>query len=261
MAADDALVKAAARKAKIRLWFDRILLFVAVVAIWQILSMTVVSPFWISSPALVAVRLWHITLSGEVFWHGWTTVLQAILGLLLGMVAGCLLGLLLHLRPRLAAAADPYIMGLYSLPRIALAPLFVLYFGIGLTSKVMMAFSFVVFIFLLNTMQGLREVEQDQIDMLRSMRASRMFIARRVQLPSMLPWLFAAARISVGLALIGSVLGELLGASRGLGWYVENASGRLDTTGLFAGLTVLMIVAVALNHLVNVLERWAVRAP
>lgn len=133
-----------------------------------------------------------------------------------------------------------------------MAPLFILWFGIGLLSKVMMAFSFVVFIFLLNTMQGLREVDRDHIDLLRSMRASPAFIARRVQFPSMMPWLIAAARISVGLALIGSVLG----ANRGLGWYVEHASGRLDTTGVFAGLTALMIIAVLMKQAVNLLERW-----
>lgn len=242
-----------------RLWIDRIALLLVVLGAWQGLSGTMIDPFWVSSPLLVLERLWEVSLSGEIFWHTGATVWQALLGLALGAVVGCIVGLFLHFNPRLARAADPYIMGLYSLPRIALAPLFVLYFGIGLVSKVMMAFSFVVFIFLLNTMQGLREVDADQIDMLRSMRASRVYIARRVQLPSMLPWLFAAAKISVGLALIGSVLGELLGSNRGLGWYVEHASGRLDTTGLFAGLTALMIVAVVLNHLVNVLERWALK--
>lgn len=240
-----------------RIWFDRIALFVFFVAVWQALSETVIDPFWISSPTMVVERLWRITLNGDLLWHTSATVWQALLGLGLGLIAGFALGLLLARYQRLATAVDPYLMGLYSLPRIALAPLFILWFGIGLLSKVMMAFSFVVFIFLLNTMQGLREVDRDHIDLLRSMRASPAFIARRVQLPSMLPWLFAAARISVGLALIGSVLGELLGANRGLGWYIEHASGRLDTSGVFAGLTALMIIAVLMNQAVNLLERWA----
>ena len=243
-------------RARLRVWVDRIALFVGAIALWQLLSSTIVGPFWISSPVMVAERLWSLTVSGMLFWHASATVWQALLGLVLGIVVGCAFGLVLHLNQRLAQASDPYIMGLYSLPRIALAPLFMLYFGIGLLSKVMMAFSFVVFIFLLNTMQGLREVDQDQIDMMRSMRASKLYIARRLQLPSLMPWLFSAARISVGLALIGSVLGELLGANRGLGWYIEHASGRLDTTGLFAGLTALMIVAVLLNQAVNLVERW-----
>jgi NitT/TauT family transport system permease protein len=250
----------ASGRAKLRLWTDRATLFILGILAWQALSSFFLNPFWVSSPELVAIRLKDITLSGEIFRHASATVLQAVLGLLLGAVVGSLLGLFLYLRPRLAAAADPYIMGFYSMPRIALGPLFVLYFGIGMTSKVMMAFSFVVFIFLLNVMQGLQAVDKDYIDMLRSMRATPLYIARRVQIPSMLPWLFSAARISVGLALIGSVLGELLGANRGLGWYVENAAGRLDTTGLFAGLAALMIVAVILNYIVNLLERVMVRA-
>ncbi|MEP9375373.1 ABC transporter permease [Aquabacter sp. CN5-332] len=241
---------------KLRVWGDRLALFVVSIVAWQVLSETVIDPFWISSPTMVAERLWRITLNGDLFWHASATVWQAVLGLFLGLVVGFAIGLLLARYPRLAEAVDPYLMGLYSLPRIALAPLFILWFGIGLLSKVMMAFSFVVFIFLLNTVQGLREVDKDLVDLMRSMRASPAFIARWVQLPSMLPWLFAAARISVGLALIGSVLGELLGANRGLGWYVEHASGRLDTTGVFAGLTALMVIAVLMNQAVNLLERW-----
>ncbi|GJD48666.1 Riboflavin transport system permease protein RibX [Methylobacterium crusticola] len=246
----------AARPGGWRTIVDRTLLFVAALAGWHVLSGRVVDPFWISSPGLVAERLWRLALNGDLAWHAGATVWQALLGLGLGLCAGFAIGLLLGRSPRLAAAVDPYLMGLYSLPRIALAPLFILWFGIGLGSKVMMVFSFVVFIVILNTMQGLREVDRDLVDLMRSMRASPSYIARRVQLPSMLPWLFAAARISVGLALIGSVLGELLGANRGLGWYVEHSGGRLDTTGVFAGLAALMAIAVAMNQAVNLLERW-----
>jgi NitT/TauT family transport system permease protein len=241
---------------KLRVIVDRIALFVSAMLIWHVLANTIVDEFWISSPILVAQRLLEIIANGDLVWHATATIWQAMLGMALGIVVGIAFGLLLASNDRMKEAFDPYVMGLYSLPRIALAPLFILWFGIGLLSKVMMAFSFVVFIFLLNTIQGLREVDRDHIDLLRSMRAPRAYIARRVQFPAMLPWLFAAARISVGLALIGSVLGELLGANRGLGWYVEHASGRLDTTGVFAGLTALMIIAVAMNQAVNVLEKW-----
>jgi len=239
-----------------RLIADRVVLFVASIALWHVLSATLVDPFWISSPVLVAERLWRITVNGDLLWHASATVWQALLGLGLGLLVGVPLGLALARFTRLGAAVDPYLMGLYSLPRIALAPLFILWFGIGLFSKVMMAFSFVVFIFVLNTIQGLREVDRDLVDLMRSMRASPGYIARRIQLPAMLPWLFAAGRISVGLALIGSVLGELLGASRGLGWYVEHSGGRLDTTGVFTGLTALMGIAMLMNQAMSLLERW-----
>lgn len=254
--ATETIEKARFFSGKIRIVLDRLALFAIAMLIWHVLANTIIDEFWISSPLLVAGRLWEIIANGDLVWHATATIWQALLGMGLGIVVGIAFGLVLASNDRLAAAFDPYVMGLYSLPRIALAPLFILWFGIGLLSKVMMSFSFVVFIFLLNTIQGLREVDRDHIDLLRSMRASRAYIAWRVQFPAMLPWLFAAARISVGLALIGSVLGELLGANRGLGWYVEHASGRLDTTGVFAGLTVLMVIAVAMNQTVNILEKW-----
>jgi len=242
----------------LRLVAERLAVVLGAIAIWELAARTIVDPFWISRPSLVAQRLYQMAVSGDLVWHAQTTVWQALLGSALGLICGVGLGAALAYRPRLAAAVDPILMGLYSLPRIALAPLFILWFGIGLLSKVMMVFSLVVFIFLLNTMQGLRAVDPDLVDLMRSMRAKRAFIARRVLFPSIVPWLVTAARISVGLALIGSVLGELLGANRGLGWYVENASGRLDTTGVFAGLVLLMIIAVILNTAVDLVERWLV---
>ena len=244
----------------LRLGFDRLLVFAMVVGGWELLSRTLVDPFWISSPSAVVERLGRLAGNGDLLWHAIATVRQALLGLALGIVVGTGAGALLARAPRLERVLDPFVMGFYSLPRIALAPLFILWFGIGLFSKVMMVFSFVVFIFLLNTLQGLREVDGELVDLMRSMRASSGFIARRVQLPAVMPWLFAAARISVGLALIGSVLGELLGANRGLGWYVDYAGGRLDTTGVFAGLVALTAIAVAFNQIVVVLERWLVPA-
>jgi len=253
--------RAALLSPKVQTYLDRLGLFIIAIVVWELLSRTVVDPFWISSPYLVGSRLYELAVSGDLLWHTRATVWQALLGLALGLVVGVALGGLLTAFPRLARALDPFVMGFYSLPRIALAPLFILWFGIGLLSKVLMVFSLVVFIFLLNTMQGLKQVDRDLVDLMRSMRASRAFIARRVQLPSMVPWLVAAARISVGLALIGSVLGELLGANRGLGWYVEFSSGRLDTTGVFAGLVVLMVVAVAMNLAIDLLERYLSPVP
>jgi NitT/TauT family transport system permease protein len=240
----------------LRLAAERAAIVVVLLGVWEIAARYFIDPFWISQPSLVGQRLYRLAVSGDLLWHAQTTIWQALLGALLGLVVGVGIGALLARYPRLAAMVDPILMGLYSLPRIALAPLFILWFGIGLLSKVMMVFSLVVFIFILNTMQGLRSVDPDLLDLMRSMRASPGFIARRVLFPSITPWLLTGARISVGLALIGSVLGELLGANRGLGWYVEHSSGRLDTTGVFAGLVLLMIVAVALNAAVDLAERW-----
>jgi NitT/TauT family transport system permease protein len=136
-----------------------------------------------------------------------------------------------------------------------LAPLFILWFGIGLFSKVMMSFTMVVFVFILNVIEGVGTIDPDLLDLMRSMRASRLYLVRRVLLPAIVPWILASFRIGIGLALIGAVVGELIGANRGLGWYIQDAGGALDTTGVFAGLVVLMIVAMLVNQVVAYFER------
>lgn len=238
------------------------LAFVAVVlAAWELATDSYVDPFWISRPSLIAERLWQMALSGDLLWHSTATAWQALLGLLMGLVVGVAAGVLYAAFPRGARLADPLVMGLYSVPRVAFAPLFIIWFGIGLLSKVMMAFSMVVFVYLLNTAQGLREVDRDLLDAMRSMRAGPLWLLWHVRLPAILPWVFGATRIGLGLALVGSVLGELLGANRGLGWYVERSGGRLDTTGVFAGLVALMVIAVIGNEIVRIVERLSLPAP
>ncbi len=118
-----------------------------------------------------------------------------------------------------------------------------------------MAFSLVVFVVILNTYEGMRGVDRELVDMMRAMRASRFYILRKVLLPGIVPWIFASIRVGVGLALIGSVVGELLGSNRGLGWYVEHAAGRIDVIGVFTGLIVLMVVGMVLNEIVKLAER------
>jgi len=237
----------------------RLSLLVAVIAVWQYVSGRFVNDFWISNPLAIGTRLLDLGMSGMLWIHAWTTLWQAMLGLVLALPIGVAIGIFLVGFPRTAATLDPYLMGLYSLPRIALAPLFVIWFGIGLMSKVMLVFSLVVFIFVLNTRQGLLEVDKDLINLMKTMRATRNYIFKRVQIPSILPWIIAAMRINVGLALIGSVIGELLGSNRGLGWYIEHSGGRLDTTGVFAGLITLMVLALAINELVSAVERRLLR--
>jgi NitT/TauT family transport system permease protein len=248
-----------ARNETIVVSMQRVALLLVMLVVWQLVSTTLIDPFWISKPSDIVVRLWELGLTGMLFIHSWATLWQALLGLILALPVGVALGILLVAFPRGARTVDPFLMGLYSLPRIALAPLFVIWFGIGLWSKVMLVFSLVVFVFILNTRQGLLEVDRDLISLMRTMRASRGYIFRRVQVPSILPWLIAAFRINVGLALIGSVIGELLGSNRGLGWYVEHSGGRLDTTGVFAGLIALMILALAINESVSFAERRLLR--
>lgn len=248
-----------ARRAKLRgalLMTGNRLLFLAVwLAIWEATALWWIDPFWISQPTAIVDRLWTMIVTGDMFWHSAVTIWEAFLGLALGLVVGIPCGMLLAANRLIAGVIDPFLMGVYSLPRVALAPLFIIWFGIGLISKVMMAFSLVLFIFVLNTYEGLKNVDRDLIDMLRTMRAPRSVIIRKVLLPSIVPWIFAGVRIGIGLALIGAVVGELIGSNRGLGWYVEHAAGQFDTTGVFAGLIVLMVVAMVANEIVKAVEK------
>jgi len=131
---------------------------------------------------------------------------------------------------------------------------------IGLPAKVMMSFSMVVFVFVLNVLEGVRSLDRDPIDLMRTMGASDRYIVRRVLLPAVLTWIMASFRISVGLALIGALVGELIGSSRGLGWYIERSAGQLDTTGVFTGIVILIAIAMVANNIValvsNRLTRW-----
>jgi NitT/TauT family transport system permease protein len=238
----------------------RLLLTAVLLGLWEVAAMTVTTPFWVSQPSRVLGRLVGLAASGLLLLHVWATLQAALLGLALGGFVGVGLGLLLGAHPRVAAIVDPLLMGLNSLPRVALAPLFIIWFGIGLPSKVILAFSLVVFPVLINAYQGVRGVDRQLVDMLRTIQASPWQIARRVTIPSTLPWIFAGLRIGLGMSLIGAVVGELVGSNRGVGYYVEAAAGNFDTTGVFAGLVILMVMTIVLSELMKLIEarlfRW-----
>jgi NitT/TauT family transport system permease protein len=234
---------------------DRILLLAIFLGIWELTATWLVSPLWIGQPSQVAARIWSMALSGSLWLHTWTTLLEAGLGLLLAFVVGVPIGILMARFKYGAAVAEPYIMALYSMPRVALAPLFIIWFGIDLLSKVMMAFSIVVFIFILNIHEGLKTIDTDLVDLFRTMRAPPRYVTRKVLIPWIEPWIIAAMRLAIGSALIGAIVAELIGSSKGLGWYIENSAGRLDTTGVFAGITILVIIAALANSAVGWVER------
>ncbi|NDV88212.1 ABC transporter permease subunit [Aurantimonas aggregata] len=240
------------------LQFRRALLLLALLGAWEFAAAFLVNPFWSSRPTLVIERLAAMTMDGSLWRHTSITLLEAGAGLMLGALVGIPLGVLLARAPRTSDTVEPLIMGIYGLPRVALAPLFILWFGIGLFSKIMMSFTMVVFVFLLNVREGVRSADPDLLDLMRSMRASPLYTARTVLLPGIVPWILAAFRLGIGLSLIGAVVGELVGSSRGLGWYIQSSGGQLDTTGVFTGLTVLMIIAMLANQLIALFEKGVI---
>src|SRR5579862_2478032 len=245
----------ASASGSLSIWLWRIGLIVVLLLIWEFSAGHLYNEFWSSRPSLIGERLLALFAGGEIWRHLGATVSEALLGLLLGAIVGTPIGIALAKYRRAAEIVDPFVMGLYGLPRVALAPMFILWFGISLLAKVMMSFSMVVFVFILNVTEGIRTVDPDMVDLMRTMRAPRSYIMRKVTIPSIVPWLLASFRIGIGLSLVGAVVGELIGANRGLGWYVLRAGGQLDTTGVLTGLLVLMLVAMIANQIIFLIER------
>jgi len=239
----------------VRRFLDRIVALAVPLAIWQLAAEYVVDPKWVSSPALVADHAWAMAANGSLQVHMAQTFWEAILGLVIGVVTGTLFGILLGRMKRLSEAVDPLVMCLYSLPRVALAPLFIIWLGIGLSAKVALVVSIVFFIVLFNVREGIKTIDQDIIDSFRVMNASRMTMMRHVILPSLVPWIMTSVRIGIGMALIGAVVAEMMGSSRGLGWYVINATSIYDMTGAITAVVILGIMAMALNFIVGWVDR------
>jgi NitT/TauT family transport system permease protein len=238
-----------------RLWLARAVLAVLLILLWEAAGRWLVDPFFVSRPSLVAAVLVEWTLTGRLVHHTWITIQEMLLGLALGSVGGIVVGLALGLRPALGRLLDPFVMGVYSLPKVALGPLFILWFGIGITMKIMLSAVIVFFLVFFNTLAGVRAVDRSLVSVIRMMGATRAQVVRKVVIPSALVWIFLGLRVSVPYALIGAVVGEIIASNRGLGFLLSNAAGYLDTPGLFAALFALMVLAILVNAGVNVLER------
>jgi NitT/TauT family transport system permease protein len=233
----------------------RVLVLLVGLAVWQgCVSAGWLDPYYMSSPVAVGLRLWEMTLSGALFVHVGVTTGEMLLGFLLGAVLGIGAGMLLAFGRIVPAVLDPYIMAFYSMPRVALAPLFVVWFGIGMVSKVAVTASLVVFLCLFSTYNGMRLTDAALLQAVKSLGATKSQLLWKVRVPYAIPWIIAGLKTSVGMALVGAVIGELIAASRGLGWYISYAMGLFDTTGVMTGLVVLMLMSIVLNELLSRLE-------
>ena len=235
---------------------------IAILFMWQGVSGRLVDNFFISNPIDVGRRLAGWTLDGSIFMHLWATVYATSVGFAIGAVLGAGLGIWLGVSPFASRLLNPYLNALNALPKVALAPLFVLWFGLGIESKIALAAVLVLFLVFLNTFAGVRQVDQDLIDGARLMRATRTQVITKVIVPSALSWLFAGLRVSVPYALIGAVLGEMIASNRGLGYLVQFSGAQFDTAGVFAVLIVIALLAMALNFVVDIvqnrMERWRI---
>ena len=237
-------------RTEVRLW--RIGLLLAFLGVWELATHRAwIDPFFVSRPSALAAQIWQWVASGFILRHLWVTLEETLIGFALGTLLGVTVGFLFAHRQTLAAIFDPLMVALNAMPRVVLAPLFILWFGLGLFSKVVMVVSLVFFVVFFSTYTGLREVDRDLVNNARILGASPRHLRRHVLLPSALTWIFASLRTSVGFALIGAVVGEYLGAHEGMGWVISYAESMFNATGVLAGLIILMLAVSVIDAILK----------
>jgi NitT/TauT family transport system permease protein len=237
---------------------DRLLVVLAALVTWELAAL-VFGAHWVSSPPATARRLLQLVIDGEIWRHTRFTLAAALGGFLVGGVPGASIPFALRRTPRLAAVLDPYFVAGYGMPKLALAPLFILWFGIGLASKVALVASIVFFLILFSTAAGVRGTDVRLVAMARVVGASEQAVARHVVWPGTVPYIFAGLKISLSYAIGAAVVGEMISSNRGLGYLIQAASQDFDTTTVFAGLLALTLLIVVVNEAVQVAERWMLR--
>lgn len=238
----------------------RLALLVLILSAWELtVYLDPGSAFWISSPRRIFERFSHLLMNGSLLYHTGVTFLEALSGLLGGTLLGVVLGLMLGANRTFGQIFEPFIMALNSLPRVALAPLLVMYVGIGFASKFLLALSLVVVVVMLNTYEGVKATDANQLNAMRILGANRRQIFAKVLIPNSIPWIFAGVRVGVAFAIVGAIVGEFISSRAGIGFMIDNASGAYDTTGIMVPLFTLMICAVALDSLIQLLMRHFLR--
>jgi NitT/TauT family transport system permease protein len=236
----------------------RLVLVVVWLGSWELAARTIIDPFYYSMPSKIWLRLvdWFTvgTSQGSIWTNIGVTLEEAVLGFAIGTVAGVVLGVLLGRSVFLAEVLAPFIKGANAIPRIVLASLFVIWFGLGMSSKVATAFVLVFFAVFFNAFQGAREVDRVLVDNARILGASRWDLMRSIILPSATSWILASMHVAFGFALIGAVVGEFTGADKGMGLLIAHSQGNFDAAGIYAGMLIVTVVALVAELLITRLE-------
>ncbi len=286
--------KLAPHSGNIRAW--RIVLLVALIGFWYVLTSPNLLPPWyfdnpnqaaffFGQPDKVAMRIWLWFTTGESSFeigtreHAWlvlhfpaeiwghliVTLVETLCAFVCGTVLGMAIGMWLALAPVMAALLDPYVKAANAMPRVILAPIFATWFGLGMGSKIALGITLVFFIVFFNVYQGVREVSPVVLANARMLGASRRDLLRRVYLPSAMSWVFSSLHNAVGLAFVGAVVGEYLGAARGIGYLISQAEGTFEIDSVLAGIVILTVFALTLDACVGLVERhlmrWQARTP
>ncbi len=247
------LIKPTSRLA-LRVW--QLSFLIIILGVWQIASTDPKVAFFFGRPLSVCGKIWDwFVVNGDIYPHLGITLTETVLAFGIGTASGLGAGLWLGLSPMASAILDPYIKAANSMPRVILAPIFAMWFGLGIWSKVALAVTLVFFIVFFNVYQGVREVSPTLLDNARMLGADRRQLLRQVYLPSATSWVFSSLHTSVGLAFVGAVVGEYLGSAAGVGYLILQAEGTLDVDTVFAGIFVLTACALFLDTLVAIVEK------
>jgi NitT/TauT family transport system permease protein len=237
----------------------RVALVAGFIVLWEVLSGPVLDPFFFSRPTDIAEQVWKWIQGGQLVFHLQFTLAAMVAGYLLGVAVGLSLAIVFGLVYYLYRVTEPVVLIIYSIPSVAIGPLLIIWFGIGMLPKIILAAFFVFFVVFMNTVTGIRNTNASLIDIALVMGASRREIITKIVLPGAYPYIVTALRITLPSALIGAVVGEFVSSNRGIAYLIMESSLRFNTAGTFGALIVLGIVVVLLNSVLTPLESRLLR--
>jgi NitT/TauT family transport system permease protein len=239
----------------------QLLVAVLGLALWQFLATVpifghmLLPPFFFSNPVDVGHQIFDWFSTGVIWKHLAITLWESMLAFAIGSLGGVMVGFWFARQPRVAAVFDPYVKMGNALPRVVLAPIFTLWLGLGIWSKVALGVTLVFFIVFFNVYQGVKEVSRTVLDNGRMLGMSERQLMQHVYWPSALSWMLSSLHTSVGFAVVGAVVGEYLGSAAGLGYLIQQAEGVFDVAGVFAGMFVLSVFVILIDIAVTMVER------
>jgi NitT/TauT family transport system permease protein len=237
----------------------RLLPGMALLLFWQWASGRLVREVYVSRPTEIAARLFELFVSGSIWPNLTVTAEELALGYALGAASGVVCGYVLGRQPAVARVVEPYLMAFYGIPKIALAPLLVIWFGIGLWSKVVLAATLVFFLMFYSVFAAVRAVDHELVNLALVMGARERQLGRHVYLPAAMPAIMLGLRMAIPYAVIGVIAGEFVSSLHGLGLYISYASSTYDPAGVFAGIAILLLFVLAANGVAVRIERRVLR--
>ncbi len=236
-----------------------LVVFAALMGSWETIIWALEVPsFLVPAPSAIVQALWSGLSTGLYFSHAGITMLEAVAGFVIGSLLGLLLGMIIVVFPTMERIVYPYVVALQTVPKVAIAPLMVVWFGFGITSKILVVALVSLFPVLVNVIAGLRAIDQDRLDLLGALAASRWQVFRYVRFPNALPFIFAGLNTAIVLAVIGAIVAEFVGSNQGLGFLILQANYQLDIAGAFSLFVVLSVMGVCLHWSLKWLERRCV---